>query len=349
MAKIERLPSGLYRTRVYIGRTADGKIKTKSLTHKDKRKLATMAAAYADLHREVKNANSMEKSMQAYIDARKAVLSPSTVKGYNSMLKSLKKHHSAFCALDVDDVTGGDLQTLVAELVTDGKSPKYVRNVISLISASMEASGASVQPVKLPAKKKLTYSIPDEEMAVKIAQDASGTNMEIPIALGMLGLRRSEICGLELSDLDGSILHIHSVVVYGADAKPVRKQTPKTDESDRYIRIPDELADQIRKQGYITHMRPDAITRGFQRLIEKGKYPHIRFHDLRHFFVSYAHTVLGLSDAQIMKLGGWKTSSVMRSVYLQSMEDDEAAKAVSTFVSTLAKKVDTKCEKVDTD
>lgn len=30
------------------------------------------------------------------------------------------------------------------------------------------------------------------------------------------------------------------------------------------------------------------------------------------------------------------------------MEDDEASKAVSTFVSTITAKVDTKCEKVDT-
>lgn len=154
------------------------------------------------------------------------------------------------------------------------------------------------------------------------AQDASGTNMEIPIALGMLGLRRSEICGLELSDLDGSILHIHSVVVYGADAKPVRKQTPKTDESDRYIRIPDELADQIRKQGYITHMRPDAITRGFQRLIQRGKYPHIRFHDLRAYSISIGHAI-GIPDIYLQHRGGWSTPYAMQAFYKRTISAEE--------------------------
>lgn len=348
MAKIERLPSGLYRTRVYIGRTADGKIKTKSLTHKDKRKLATMAAAYADLHREVKDPESFQHCADVYIGARGAILSPSTIRGYKYTLKALKREYGQFCAKNAYEMTARDLQDIVDDMARKSKKPKTISNRVGLINSVLVYAGAQRLTVQLPQRVKPTYSIPDEQMAARILSDVSGKTLEVPVMLGMLGLRRSEICALELSDLDGSTLHIHSAMVYASGNEKVKK-APKTTASDRYVQIPDDLADKIRKQGYITKMNPNSLTKAWERLIKKGKYPPIRFHDLRHFFVSYTHTVLGLSDAQIMKMGGWATSAVMRSVYLQSMEDEKASQSVSTFMSTLVEKVDTKCAKIDTE
>lgn len=347
MAKIERLPSGLYRTRVYIGRTPEGKIKTKSLTHKDKRTLARMAAAYADLHREVKDPESFQHCADAYISAREAILSPSTIRGYKSMLKALKSEYGRFCAENIHDFGQRDLQDLVDDMARKKKSSKTISNRVGFINSVLVYAGAHRLTVQLPQRTKVTYSIPDTDMARRIASDVSGKPLEVPVLLGMLGLRRSEICALELSDLDGSTLHIHSAVVYASGGKKVKK-APKTTASDRYVVIPDSLADKIRSQGYITKMNPNSLTKAWERLIKKGKYPPIRFHDLRHFFVSYANNILHLSDAQIMKMGGWATSAVMRSVYLQSMEDEKASQSVSTFMSTITEKVDTECVKVDT-
>lgn len=336
MAKIERLPSGTYRIRVYIGRDSSGKIKTKSLTHKDKRKLQAMAAAYVDLHRDVHDPESFAKVAERYIASREAVLSPSTIRGYKSMLGALKRDFGHFCAENIHEMHPRDLQSIVNSMALDDVSPKTIANRAGFINAVLAYGDAPRMAVQLPQRVKPTYSIPDEQMAARILSDVAGKALEVPVMLGMLGLRRSEICGLTLDDLDGNMLHVHRAMVYAPGGKQIRKDSPKTDSSDRYVLLPDALADKIRQQGYITKANPNSLTKAWERLIKKGGYPPIRFHDLRHFFVSYCHNILHLSDAQIMRMGGWKTNHVMRSVYLQSMEDEKASKDVSTFVSTFA-------------
>jgi integrase len=46
-----------------------------------------------------------------------------------------------------------------------------------------------------------------------------------------------------------------------------------------------------------------------------------RLHDCRHFFVSYCHDVLKLSDAEIIKLSGHETDSIMKRVYRHAVTD----------------------------
>lgn len=49
-------------------------------------------------------------------------------------------------------------------------------------------------------------------------------------------------------------------------------------------------------------------------------------HKLRHYFASQM-SALGVPEADIMRMGGWGTDHVMKSVYRHSMMDrDEAAK-----------------------
>ena len=47
-----------------------------------------------------------------------------------------------------------------------------------------------------------------------------------------------------------------------------------------------------------------------------------KFHALRSYFASYAHS-LGIPDVDIMSIGGWKTDSVMKSVYRKSLEESK--------------------------
>ena len=76
-------------------------------------------------------------------------------------------------------------------------------------------------------------------------------------------------------------------------------------------------------------MTPAALSHAYNRLLEKNDIPHFRLHDLRHFFVSYCHNVLKLSDAQIQTITGHKTSVVLRNNYLHSMNDDQTGQLVS--------------------
>jgi len=329
--KITKLPSGTYRTVVYLGKDENGKKKFKSLTHADKKTLQAMAASYVDLHRNVSNAKSFGVTAQAYIDARSAILSPSTIRGYKSMLKALKADFGQFCASTIDEL---QVQPVIDALARAGKTPKTIRNYSGFISAVLAYAGVQPPDVKLPAKVKADYYIPDKRTMQALLRDLEGHRLEIPVNLAIMGLRRGEICALEPSDLDGTLLHVHRAKVYTADMEIVTK-APKTYESDRYIEIPQKLADAIRAQGFVTDYTPGALSEAWAKFLKVNGYKHFRFHDCRHFFVSYCHNFLGLTDAQILKLGGWATSHVMRSHYLHSMDDKKAARKVAAAFGEL--------------
>lgn len=47
-----------------------------------------------------------------------------------------------------------------------------------------------------------------------------------------------------------------------------------------------------------------------------------RFHDLRHYYASALHAI-GIRDQYIMKFGGWKSDSILKSVYRGTLDDFE--------------------------
>lgn len=326
--KLEKLPSGNYRIRVTVGYDADGKRIRKSFTGSDKTKLRRIAAEYADTHRGNGSRQSVGDAMAAFLTAKKPVLSPSTLRAYTSMDKTLKAKYGRFYALAVASVGVQDMQKLINDMLKNGSTPKTIKNYHGLLSAAFKYAGYNLPPVTLPQQGRPDINIPDEATMHRIMDAAKGTDLEIPLALASFGLRRSEICALTVEDLTGSILHIHRAAVYGSD-KAIHTKLPKNYTSDRHIRIPDDLAEKIRKQGYITEMTPAALSHAYNRLLEKNDIPHFRLHDLRHFFVSYCHNVLKLSDAQIQTITGHKTSVVLRNNYLHSMNDDQTGQLVS--------------------
>ena len=66
---------------------------------------------------------------------------------------------------------------------------------------------------------------------------------------------------------------------------------------------------------------PEQITNRFRRAIKScGVDIPFRFHDLRHYYVSIAHA-LGIPDAYVMEMGGWKTDYTMKRVYRATLAD----------------------------
>ena len=104
--------------------------------------------------------------------------------------------------------------------------------------------------------------------------------------------------------------------------KWVIKETPKTDTSDRILPLPETLADEIREQGFIFDGHPNALNKAIHRVQKRLGIPAFKFHALRSYFASYAHS-LGIPDADILAIGGWKTENVMKSVYRKSIEESK--------------------------
>ena len=322
--KIRRLPSGNYNTQVYLGEI-NGHKKWKSVTAPSKEEVRQLAAEFEKKGK--KTPPTLEEALINYLSAKKAVLSPYTVKGYKNIIEKVKDAGlGGLCA----DMGRPEAQSIVTSF--SGLSQKTIRNRMGLISAAVRFAGYNMPPVTYPQKKKVETHIPTEKEMKIVMAAAAGTELEIPIALGMMGLRRGEICALELSDLKKNVLHIHQAAVDIGGKVTIK--APKTYDSDRYVTIPATLARKIRKQGYVTELTPEQLSYHFIDFLKDQKVQHFRFHDLRHFFASYCHNVLKLSDAQIQKLGGWKTDHVMKRVYISSMKDDAASKTAASGIGS---------------
>ncbi len=313
--KIEKLPSGSYRIRkMYKGQTY-----TVIFDYKPTQKEAMLAMAKELEKVQTRHETiTFEAAAIKYIESKRNVLSPSTVLGYKKIIKQTPEE---FLEQNIHDITPLDVQGEINRMAKT-YSPKTVRNHHGFISSVLGVFCPNLKlNTTLPQKPKQEPYTPSREDVRKILESAKGTEYELPIILACYGLRRSEICALEAGDLENDILHINKALVQDENRKWVVKST-KTVSSTRDIIIPTELAEKIRKKGYVYKGHPNQILKYLGRLEQELGIPHFPLHKLRHYFASEM-SALGIPEADILRLGGWGTDSVMKSVYRHSMMDKE--------------------------
>lgn len=159
----------------------------------------------------------------------------------------------------------------------------------------------------------------------KVIEFSNGTMFEIPIILACYGMRRSEICALTLDDVKEDVININKAKVQDENGKWVIKST-KTTASTRKLIIPEDIADKIREQGYVYKGKPCSITQFLANAQDSLNIPRFSIHKLRHYFASKM-SAMNIPEVDILKMGGWESDHVMKSVYRHSMmEKEENAK-----------------------
>lgn len=327
--KIEKRPSGSYRVRL----TENGHTYSVTVPHKP-----TEREAYRLIREKIDNPTgkydtlTFSKAAENYLKQKGNVLSPSTIKGYKSIQKSIPGYFTDMLLKDIDAV---EVQKLINDMSVT-RSPKTMRNVHGFVTAVLSAFKPNmVVNTTLPQNVRKEPYVPSEEDVKRLLSYCQHTEYFVPIFLASLGLRRGEICALELSDLDeNNVLTINKDMVQDEHANYVVKAAPKTDASNRTIVLPDALADRIRTQGYVYKYNPNAIDNYLRRNLPKLGIEVFSLHKLRHFFASYTHSK-GYSDATIQALGGWSTDHVMKTVYRHAMNQEEARKNISNDIGSL--------------
>lgn len=313
-----------------IRQTVDGHLYMISVDHKPtKAEAMTLMSAEFSHPTAYKPDHTFADAAEVYINSKNNVLSPSTIRGYNIILKGLPE---GFRSARLGTITAMMVQTTINDLAAK-KTPKTVKNWASFIMAVLRSADLDIKQPKLPQKEKKSPYIPTEDDVKAIFAAVKNTQYEVPYALASLGLRLSELCALQLSDLDGCILHITKALVMGEDDELVLK-APKTTDSTRDIVIPSDLADLIRQQGFIYKGQPQSLTKHLYILQDKLGMPRFSIHKLRHFFASYMHQQ-GFTDKQIQEAGGWRTDNIMKTVYQHAMEMDAAKQAMAGKISGL--------------
>lgn len=322
--KIEELPSGSYRVR----KTYKNKTYTKIFDYKPTAKEVAIVMGEM-MQDDIIINGTFEKYAQKYITNRQGVISPATTRTYNIKLKQLSDD---FKRMNIYDITSETVQREVSAFALD-HAPKTTKTLYGFISSVL----ASYRPnlrlrVKLPQAIIKTEYEPSMDDIKRILNHVKGTRYSVPFQLAVMGCRRGEICALDLGDLDGNNLMIHRSKVY-LDGKWIVKETPKTDASNRILPLPDSLVEEIRQQGVIFDGYPAALLKALNRAQKALGIYQFKFHALRSYFASYAHS-LGIPDADIMAIGGWETDAVMKRIYRKSMEDSKQ-KSLELFTQNI--------------
>ena len=271
---------------------------------------------------------TLKECATEYIEGKKHTLSPSTMRGYASIVRNIPKR---LADRPIGEITTWDIQTYIDSLTADGKAPKTVKNYNSFLSAVFGAfCPDAVKSPTLPQNRPYEPYNPSDEDVRRILDYAKGTVYEIPLRLATYGLRRSEICALTLADLDGCTLTINKALVEDGEHNWIVKTT-KTESSTRRIIIDEDLAELIRSIGTIFDGYPNRIYWFLQKAQKQLGIPRFRLHQMRHYYATTMHSI-GVSDADIMKSGGWKTDNVMKSVYRHEKNAETAQQAYIDYL-----------------
>lgn len=309
--KVEQLPSGSYR----IQKMVNGQRISKVFDHKPTQK--EIAIALAELIDDVAPKTAFISCARKCLQNKSSVLSPKTFKTYSDYIDSTIPKW--FLDLKMNEINQVHIQMVINDYAKD-HAPKTVRNLHGFISSVMKIYRPNMNiNTTLPQKQKYEPYIPSTDEIKMILDASQHTQYHIPFQLGILGMRRGEICALTMNDINENVIKINKSLVDSKGNGWIIKPTPKTEESNREIYIPDALAQEIAETGYVYEGFPNMLIKALHRFQKQLGIQSFRFHDLRHFYASYAHS-MGMSDADIMKSGGWKSDYVMKNVYRHAMK-----------------------------
>lgn len=366
--KITKLPSGNVRRLVYdhsepvLDEQGRPVIDPKTGKPKKKRIYASVTASTAAdaelMAAEIKTGKEKARKPQnmtlyeaigKYIEMNDALLSPSTIATYAKM------QHTAFPQIMHLPLSAFNENMLREAVNAECKRPKSkngsgaisAKTVVSeyrLIGAVLHtfAPNINYSSVRLPQIEHNQHHLSKPDVIFEMVR---GTDIELPCLLAMwLSFTVSEILGLTKSKSispDGNYITIREVIVLDKDGKPVIKNKGKYASRDRTLRIPDYikgLIDQVEGDRLVTIAGP-ALSKRFARLVKKAGIPHMTFHDLRHVNASVM-TILHVPDKYAQERGGWHSDHIMKSVYMQTFDENRASvdASIDQFFSDIVSK-----------
>lgn len=335
--KARQLPSGAWFCRVRI----DGQ--DISITRDTEKEAVAEAmaikAGIKDSARKPKR-KTLTKAIDDYIDARRNILSPATIRGYKIIQDN---RFQGMMQRDVTTVTqeqwqravNAEAKTVNAKTLTN--SWRFVSSVIA------EATGKHIS-VQLPQIVRNERPWLTPEQITSFVAAVKGTNIEIPALLALSSLRCSELLDLkwENIDLSKNTITVSGAAVYDEDGKLIHKKENKNATSRRTIpMIPplqEALGNAPRTGDYVVTLTPNWIYKSINKLCEENDLPKVGIHGLRHSFASLAFH-LNMPEKVAMQIGGWANDQTMRKIYTH-LSQAEVAKHAQAFTSFFEEKTD---------
>lgn len=333
MASAKKLPSGNWRVRIFIGNDASGKKQYKSFTAATKKEAEFLAAQYNQTQEDICRDNiTLEEAARAYIAVKSNVLSPSTIRGYNTIIKNSVQ---SLMKTKIKDITPEQIQSEINELA-QSHSPKTCQNVHNFISSVLKFKRVKIiLDTTLPQKAKKDIYVPDEKEIKTMHSKISGETIEIAFLLAtQCGLRASEISALETDCVFPDHIEIKKARVRGEHGTVLKK--PKSYAGTREIPISKELYDKLINSATGTRICPYTSNQISNKWVECRKnhnFPEAcNFHALRHHFASKC-LLLGMPQKYIAELMGHSSLDMIEKVYQHTFPS-----AMKQYANKLRKK-----------
>ena len=304
----------------------------------------------AGLHIPPPQVATLYSVIESYITSREPIRSPSTIEGYHVILRNRFKDYM------LKDVTTIDFQAMINDEVLSGVSAKTVRNAWGLVSSALSKEKIVFEVPTLPrlAKKErswLTY----EQINIFLAVIRE-TKYELPAILALHSLRKSELCGLRISDCDltKQVIHVRGALLKTVNGY-VYSELNKTDSSSRDVPIIiprlTELLNNIINNNilfssqsshlssqsshldcdkFIVEVPRDGIYKAINQACLSVGLPPVGIHGLRHSFASLAYH-LGWKKKSTMQVGGWSNSKVLDEIYTHNADLHSDVETMLTF------------------
>lgn len=326
-----QLPSGAWFCRVRI----DGK--DISITRDtEKEAVAEAMAVKAGIKEAAKRPKkkTVTAAIDDYIEARRNILSPSTIRGYKTIQDN---RFQALMKKDIFNITQEECQRAVNLEAKSVKAKTLTNSWRFVSSVIFEETGQRFfirLPQIIPAER--PWLTPEQ---IPVFVDAvKGDPIEIPALLALSSLRRSELINLRWKDVDLSkgVLRVNGAAVFDENGQLVRKQETKNKTSRRTVPIIPPLMDALQaaeqKGEYVVSWHPNAIMCRVNRVCSAHGLPEVGLHGLRHSFASLSYH-LNIPEKVVMEIGGWADNQTMRKIYTHISQKDvsDHANALTGF------------------
>lgn len=201
-------------------------------------------------------------------------------------------------------------------------------------------------------KKEVNYFQPEQIEAIRNALENEPVKWKMLVHLLLItGARRGEILGLKWDkvDFNKNRIYICNNVLYTPD-RGIYEDTPKTENSKRYITLPLETINELKEykcyqaQEFLKNgvpfncnsfvfsqidgkaMHPDSVTDYLNKFSKKYNLPHINAHAFRHTMASFLY-FNGVDSVSISKRLGHAQVSTTANIYAHAIEEADQRNA----------------------
>lgn len=195
-------------------------------------------------------------------------------------------------------------------------------------------------------KKEVNYFQPETVAAIRDALESEPIKWKtLTHMLLITGARRGEILGLKWENVDfkGSRIYICNNILYTTE-RGIYEETPKTERSKRYVSLPAETMQLLKKyqlwqyeerlrmgeyfqyRGFVfsqdngSPMHPDSVTDWLGKFSKRHNLPHVNPHAFRHTMASMLY-FNGVDSVSISKRLGHAQVSTTANIYAHAMEE----------------------------